>query len=266
MTKSNFARRYGPWALVTGAAHGLGAAFCEALVERGVGVLALDRDAEGLSSRVEQLEGRGALVESIVLDLRSEELGQKLESAVAGREVGLLVNNAGLTYAGPFLDKSPEQLRDLQRVNCDATLIATHVLARPMRARGRGGVIMVSSLSSRLGGPLVGHYAATKAYGATLAESLHEELRAVGVDVMAVLAPLIETPGLRSTRPATLTSQVLAPAEVAELALEGLGRRARVVPGRTGRLFVSLERLAPRALLRRIVAANVWKMYPDRAP
>jgi len=265
MSTSSFATRYGPWALVTGAARGLGAAYCELLVERGLAVLALDRRAELLDERVAALRARGGEVEAMVLDLASEDLERALADQLAGREVGLLVNNAALSYAESILDQPLAQLRRVQRINCDAALILTHTLARAMRARGRGGIVVVSSLSSVYGGPLVGHYAATKAFDAVLAESLADELRGTGVDVSAVLAPLMDTPGMRATRPTRLTTQLVSPAVVARRSLDALGRRARVVVGRDAHLLLALARLLPRAWIRRLVVANIDAMYEGRA-
>ena len=262
----SFSTHYGPWALVTGAAQGLGAAFCEVLARRGLSLLALDCEAELLGVQVERLRQLGAEVEPVVLDLAGEDLCARIDQAVGEREVGLLVNNAGLSRAAPFFEQDPIEMQRLQRVNCDAPLLLTRMFGARMRARGRGGIVQVSSLSMLHGGPLVAHYAATKAFDAVLAEGLFEELRGTGVHATTLLGPLMETPGMRRTKPRGGPSPSVSPERAVEATLAALGREARVTVGREGWLLTRLlGRLLPHSALRRIVARHILAMYPERA-
>ena len=63
-----FVERYGPWAAVTGAARGMGAAFAADLVERGLALLLVDRDEQPLTETALELESRGAEVQTLVVD------------------------------------------------------------------------------------------------------------------------------------------------------------------------------------------------------
>ena len=80
-----------------------------------------------------------------------------------------------------------------------------------MAARGRGGFIIMSSLAGQQGSPPITVYAATKAFGAVLAEGLWAELRGTGVDVLACVAGAVATPGLAGAKakpaPGTLTAR-----------------------------------------------------------
>jgi len=115
-----------------------------------------------------------------------------------------------------------------------------------MASRRRGGMVIMSSLAGQQGSPPITVYAATKAFGAILAEGLWAELRPHGVDVLACIAGAVATPGLAnaSAKPAPGT---LPPARVVAAALRGLGRGPRVVPGATMRISsVLMSRLLPR--------------------
>ena len=136
--------------------------------------------------------------------------------------------------------------------------------ARRMVERGRGGIVNVSSLSMLTGAPLVAHYAATKAYGAVLAEGLFEELAAAGVDVTTVLGPLMTTPGFQETSPRPTNTQAVPTDAVARAALDALGRRGRVTVGRDGFAMTHvLRRITSHERLRRLVAKGVRAMYPE---
>ena len=89
-----------------------------------------------------------------VADLAEPDGAAKLLAAVSNVEIGLLVNNAGLGYAGRFDLLDGERLRQLVTVNCEAPLVLTHALVRGMRERGRGGVIFTGSVAGRQPLPL----------------------------------------------------------------------------------------------------------------
>ena len=93
---TGFAERYGPWAVVTGAAQGVGLAYAEELLERGLAVLLVDRDAK-VEGVAEGLEGS---TRSLVADLTEPDWLERVAAAVADVEVGLAVANAGVSWSG----------------------------------------------------------------------------------------------------------------------------------------------------------------------
>lgn len=260
-TASDFAGRYGPWALVTGAARGLGAAFADVLARRGLSLLLLDRDRESLEERVESLRARGARTEPIHCDLADAGFLARLDGVVGDREVGLLVNNAAVSRVGAFFERPLDELLEAQRVNCDAPLILSHHFGRRMLERGRGGIVIVSSLSALTGMPRLSQYGASKAFGTVLADGLWSELSGRGVDVVSVLGPTMDTPGYRETHPSLRLP--FEPAErVAEATLDGLGRHSRVAVGFQGHVLGGLARLLPRDVLLKMLAGMARRMYP----
>ncbi|HEX5993563.1 MAG TPA: SDR family NAD(P)-dependent oxidoreductase [Jiangellales bacterium] len=247
---SAFADRYGPWTLVAGASEGIGAAFARALAVRGLDLVLVARRAEPLAALAAELPTHAVTVPA---DLGTADGLDAVFAATEGREVGLVVANAAHAPVGPFVDTPAAELERALAVNCLAPLrLARHYLP-VMAARGRGGLIVMSSLTGLQGSPGVTTYAATKAFGAVLAEGLWAEVRGSGVDVVACVAGAVATPGLaraiRRRAPGTVASEV-----VVEATLRALGRRPRVVPGA---LMNASAQLMTRLLPRRAAIALI---------
>jgi short-subunit dehydrogenase len=256
---SQFPQKYGQWALVAGASEGLGAAFATELSARGLGVILVARRADALSTVASQLRTPTA---TVVADLSTVEGVATAVAACHGREVGLVVANAALSPIGPFLDAAPDELERALALNCGAPMRLARSLLPPMVARGRGGFIVMSSLAGQQGSPPISMYAATKAFGAILAEGLWAELRGTGVDMVTCVAGAISTPGLAGVkgRPAPGTRT---PEQVVSAALAGLGRGPRVIPGA---LMQFSSALMTRVMPRRAAIAIIARASRDLTP
>jgi short-subunit dehydrogenase len=127
-------------------------------------------------------------------------------------------------------------------VNGRAVLQAAHHFGRRFRERGRGGLVLLSSVVSFQGMP----YAATKAYVQTLAEALHEELRGDGVDVLAA-APGPTRTGF-AARSGMRLDRAQEPEAIAQPILDALGHRATVLPGYLSKLLTWSLAPLPRGL------------------
>src|SRR5262245_11571900 len=101
----DFRARYGPWALVAGAAVGLGAEWVRQLAERGLGTVLVDRDAAPLEATARRLrDAGGAPVRTLVLDLARPDVADAVGAATADLEIGLLVYNAAIGTVSRFLE------------------------------------------------------------------------------------------------------------------------------------------------------------------
>ena len=175
--------------------------------------------------------------------------------------LAILVNNAGLGYAGRFDKQDPEQLRRLVQVNCLAPVELTSQLLPPMRERGRGAVIFTGSVAGCLPLPLHALYSATKAFDNTLGEALWGELHGSGVDVLAL------EPGATETEFQSVAGEVPhpgeTPAQVVENALAALGRQPSVMSGWLNWLRANAGfRLLPRSLLAVLARGVVERQTP----
>jgi uncharacterized protein len=201
-SEAEFQRRYGPWAVVAGALSGLGEAFAVQLAAQGLNVVLIARRAALAAELAEQLAERyGIETRVLELDLARPDAAEVVSNETADLDVGLMVYNAALSIIGPFLDHPLEDhLREIE-TNCRAPMLLAYTLGRRMLARGRGGVVLVSSLSATMGSALIANYGATKAYNLVLAEGLWEELRTRGVDVMACCPAAVSTPNYAASGP-----------------------------------------------------------------
>jgi short-subunit dehydrogenase len=238
-----FTQRYGPWALIAGASEGIGAAFARALADRGLDLVLVARRPEPLAALAAALPVRTV---TVAADLATPAGLAAVVAATTAYEVGLVVANAAYAPSGPFVDADRSDLQRVLDLNCGALVHLAHHYLPSMAARRRGGLIVMSSASGMQGNPLLSAYAASKAFGAVLAEGLWWELRGSGVDVIACVAGAVSTPGLtrasRRDAPGTVT-----PDAVAAAALARLGRGPRVVPGAFMRVSTALiARLVPR--------------------
>ena len=165
-------RRYGAWAVVTGATDGIGRALAFRLAAAGLGLVLVGRSPERLAAVSAEVEDRhpGAEVRTFVLDLAADGLAARvgaLEELVRGLDVGVLVNNAGACYpyARYFHEVDEALLRNLMRLNVEAVTRVTHAVLPGMVERGRGAVVNMGSGASAIlpCDPLYTVYAATKA-------------------------------------------------------------------------------------------------------
>lgn len=231
-----FKDKYGPWALVAGGAEGIGRAYASYIAEQGLDVVIVDRDRESLQQCCRALEAEhGVTCVAVHADLADRSILEVVTAAVAGREVGLLVYNAALADVGPFYKPDSDLSYELDKaqVNMLSPLSLLYHFARPMLARERGGIVLMSSGSGLQGSPYYSHYAATKAYNIILAESLWYEFKPYHVDVLACIAGMTLSPGVAAAveRGEGQHSVYQTPEEVVSEAMAALGKEPSHICG-----------------------------------
>src|SRR5208337_1553267 len=124
MKQASFKERYGPWALVTGGASGIGAAFGRQLAERGVNLALVDIQTGMMRKHAERLKEKFSVdVITITVDLAGQSFLSKIRKATAKLEIGLLVNNAAWGTAGEFMKTDQEEMLFTIAVNCRAPMM-----------------------------------------------------------------------------------------------------------------------------------------------
>ena len=249
--------RYGKWALVLGASEGLGAAFASQLAARGMHLVLVARRGHLLAELREQLTTEYQVeIRCLVGDLADPTIAEELADAVADLELGIIIYNAAYTQVGPFAEASEEEIERVVDVNVRGPLRVLRTLVPDMCSRGRGAVVLMSSLSGLQGTPYISVYAASKAFNTILAEGLWYELRSHGVEVVACCAGAMRTPGYIRSYDRDVPG-MLSPDEAARRTLDGLGRGPRLVPGLVNRLTaVLMGRLLPRRAAVRLIGRN----------
>ncbi len=267
---SDFAARYGPWALVAGGSEGLGAAYARELAARGLSLVVVAETEAPLEATCRRIaDETGATVRPAWVDLARPDVIDALRAHTDGLEIGLVVYNAAVSFVGRFLDQPVESALAALDVNCRGALLVAHAYAGPMVERGRGGLLFMTSMAGMQGTPLVATYAATKAFDLVLGESLWDELREAGVDVLSVCGGPIRTPGFERTRPdlsGRLSPAVMEPDAVAREALDALGAGPSRVMGRANRWSAALlQRWMPRRRAIELMGRTMRRQFAPQA-
>ena len=262
----DFKSKYGPWALVTGAAWGMGTEFARQIGALGLNLVLVDIRSDDLRRVAEEVsQNSGKEVKAVVVDLSRVDFMEEVQRDTAGIEIGLLVSNAAYPPVGLFFEQSLEDKLRMIEVNCRAPLMLVHEFGSKMLARKRGGIIMVSSGSALQGVAYIASYAATKAYNLILAESLWDELREHGVDVLGFMPGATRTTGFELSKPhleRSTVAMISEPGPTVAEALKALGRTPSWIPGRRNRWTLTLaQRLLPRKLMIRMVGSNMRQWY-----
>jgi short-subunit dehydrogenase len=254
-------------ALVTGASSGIGEAIARELAERGHGLALAARREDRLVALAEELGSQqGIRAEAFKADLE-EPAGREALAAdlnAAGRDVEILVNNAGFGDYRDLVDADREALMRMVRLNCEALLDLTARYLPGMGTRGRGAVINVASTAAFQ--PLPGNaaYAATKAFVLSLSEAVHAEMAGSGVTVTAVCPGPVKTEfaevaGIGAAEHSTPELVWASAEDVAAAAVSGADRGKRVVvPGLLNRAGAIGGRHSPRSIVLPLTK-RIWR-------
>lgn len=257
MKKSAFRKRYGPWAVITGASSGIGRAVALDAARRGLHVVLVARTEPALRALGDDIETRyGAKTRVLAADLAQRAEADRVLNEISDLEVGLLVNAAGFGTSGPFIDTPARDELEMIDVNCRAVTALTHGFAPAMAARGHGGIVLFSSIVAFQGVARAANYAATKAFNQVLAEGLRTELLPRGVDVLASApGPVNSGFGQRANMRMGAAAD---PSSVGRATLSALGKKGLVRPGMLSALLGYSLAILPRPL-RRFILGRIMK-------
>jgi uncharacterized protein len=253
---------FGPWAIVTGSSSGIGAEIARHLAASGLNVVLVARRLDRLNGVGGDLvRDFGVEYRSVAADLSEPGFLAKIAATTDGLDIGLIVGNAGFANPGELwtLDRS-DLLRAIHlKVNANLELI--HHFAPRLVARGRGGVLLTSSVGGLNGVPYVSNTAAIESYVLTLGEGLHVELKPHGVRV-TVLMPgptLTESMSKMGVDPSEMPMKPMSAERVAAEGLRALqANRPKHVAGRVNRV---LAKLMSRSLATKIMGALIGKKF-----
>ncbi len=243
-----------PFAIITGASRGIGAAYARTLASQGHDLLLVSRDTDRLNQLSQKLENAYSIHAHVcTLDLAQPNSAHQL--FVAAREYrqtpDLLINNAGFGLYGDFISHSLPRIQQMLQLHIQTVVESMRLFLPGMIERGSGTIINVASIAGMLPIPYFAEYAATKAFLISFSEALAEEMKFTGVHIQACCPGQTETDfhasaGFRPFTPiAVQTSK-----KVVEVSLAALRKKQTVVTiGWQGKLSSFLTKWVPRKIL-----------------
>jgi uncharacterized protein len=241
-----------PLAIVTGASSGIGRALALEAAARGYDlILAADESLDASAAAVRAL---GAEVSSVVADLASREGVDRLHEAVRGRAVSALFANAGHGLGKGFLDQEFAEVQHVINTNITGTLDLIQRVARDMRQRGKGKILITGSIAGFMPGTFQAVYNGSKAFLDSFSYALRNELENSGVTVTCLMPGATDTEFF--ARADLLDTKVGAddhkadPADVAKSGIEAMEKgEAGVVAGLSNKMRVALANIMPNTVL-----------------
>jgi short-subunit dehydrogenase len=245
-------------ALVTGAAGGIGGYICRALAAEGVSLALSDLPEAPQQELLDELSGRTIKVESVPANVADrDELGTlpgRAEEAIGPLDI--LVNCAGLEFAGPFQERTDDEITALIDVNLTATLLLTRAVLPGMLERGRGHVVNIASMAGKIPAPDLATYSASKFGVVGFTHALRQELVGSPVGASAICPGFVARVGmygrLRDAPDPPPPMRPVEPEQVSAAVITAIRRdRAEVIVNGPGtRPLIALAVLAPRVLAR----------------
>ena len=227
--------KFGKYAVVTGATDGIGKAYAHALSKRGMSLVLISRTESKLRAVADEIDStaKGGTTEKtriVVCDYSNfdDEARSRVAKELAGLDVGVLINNVGVSYRYPmyFHELSESEVGDVVEMNVNSTVRMTKMVIDGMAKRRRGAILNVSSGSAGYAMPLLAEYGAAKMFVQRFSESLDAEYGNRGVRVQC------QVPFYVATKLAKLRKSLTVPTaeEYAKMGVDWLGYGGVVQP------------------------------------
>lgn len=234
---STLHKKFGTWAIVTGASSGIGKEFAYQLAQKGFNLILLARRVQILQEIADDLISKYSIkVKFQSLDLSQEINLDILEELTAQLDVGLLISNAGDGRMGTFNKIPIGSLERMIQLNVTSHLQLSHWFTSLLLQKNKkGGLLLLSSTTAFQGTPYATNYSASKAYVLTFGEALNYELKDKGIHVTVLAPGPTDTPGLTENKDADLVSHLpTKPQPVKDLVKEGLAAISKNKPLQIG--------------------------------
>jgi uncharacterized protein len=254
--------KYGKWALVTGASSGIGKSFAKYLASKGINIVMISRSEPRLYEVSEEIIKTYSVLTIILpADLSKEESVNKIVQRLENIQVGILVNNAGYSLTGDFIDGSLDAQTDLMKINSLIPMQLSYYFAKKMKAFGKGAIINIASVSGFMPLPGWNVYAAAKAFLISFSKSLWYELKTHNIDVLVVC------PGAAKTEFYKVSKTKLRGIDPDELVIESfknLGKKPIAYFGFSNRFIAFVMKFLPSKISLKLGAEAVNNMSTNK--
>ncbi|CAA6673987.1 unnamed protein product [Spirodela intermedia] len=262
---------YGQWAIVTGPTDGIGKAMAFELARRGLNLVLVGRNPDKLSRASSEMKAEvpGVELKTVVIDLSGDlsEGIRNLKDVIKEIDVGILVNNAGLSQKKPmfFHEIDEEMWGKIVRVNLVAPTVVTAAVLPSMLQRRRGAIINIGSGSTVIPSfPLYAVYTGTKGYISSLSKSLHAEYKQSGIHAQCQIPFYVVTNITPTLRPSFF---IATPSQYACSAIRCIRYGPECIPYWSHFILYYLVQLSPadcivnRVLLRSALQKRMSNIY-----
>ena len=262
--------------VITGASSGIGRATALAFAGKGASVVVAARRDEALRDLVAEIEGNGGMALAVPTDVTDEQAVQRLADQAVQRfgKVDIWVNNASVMLFAPFTDAPLADYRRVMDVNFFGYVHGARAALAEFRKQGKGTLINVSSVVTRMPQPYTSAYVASKHAVHALGESLRQELTLAGakdIHVVNVLPAVIDTPlfqhaaNYTGRRPKTFPPVYPAKNVANAIVRSAIHPKRDVYVGNAGRLLNLQMKFMP-AAVERAAATMVDKGHLEDTP
>ena len=262
-------RNFETYALVTGAASGMGRVYAERLAAKGYNLVIGDINAKGLDETAAMVKAEIASAEGISDELKktfrvlpvvqdlsavdaADQIWEKTEAE--GCVVEVLVNNAGVMYCQGIAETSERMLKLIMMVHMNTPLLLCRKYVNGMKERGCGYILNISSLAAWMSWPGIGMYGNTKRFVRDYSRELRIECQKTGVSVTNAYFGAVDTPliplkdSLRKLARGLMV--MIRPEKAVDRALRATFKRRRgTMPGFLNKLFWPFIVILPDCLL-----------------
>lgn len=229
----NIVKKFGKWAVVTGATDGIGKAMAFELAKKGCDILLISRSLDKLNACKDELSAKYPSIKVEVLNIDFSQFDaqstERVKANLKGKDIGVLVNNVGVSYPFTkyFHELDDKNVEDLITLNVDSTTWMTRFVLPAMLEQKRGAIVNISSAAGVSTSPLLAQYGAAKSYIAMFTRALNAEYAGKGIHVQCQVPLFVATKLAKIKR---TSIGVPSPAAYARSAIAAIGYETVVSP------------------------------------
>jgi len=252
-------KRENTYAIVTGAASGMGRCYALQLAEMGYGVLLVDINGDAAQALSDQIIREYDVPAPVLcLDLTMPDAAEQVADLCKEKEwcVEILINNAGMLITTPIDETEPDRLQRIMSLHCTTPLLLCRQLIPLMKEQGKGYILNISSITAWMDWPVIGMYGCTKRFVKGYSRALRIECLDSPIGVTTAIFGAVDTPLLRNLPFMRYRNILLrlgfmiSPEKATHLALKAMFKhKATLIPCLSDRLVIMLCPLMPSFLL-----------------